>query len=133
MSKEEWEFNRIDPLMEEALNHAVEEGCDLRIRGVSDVAKDVTIWRASVEGSFFMAIAGVAELIKVVSLKQAKKFEKSGNKHKDGSPITWEDMAETLLTSSAMYLGYEIRIVGRCNLEEEAKAKAEEMSKYKEI
>jgi len=133
MSKEEWEFDRIDPLMEEALYHAVEEGCDLRISGVSDMSKDVTRWSVSTEGSFFMSIAGIAELIKAVSIKQAKELEKRGHKHKDGSPFTWEDIAEMLLTSSAAFLGYEIRVVGRCNLEEDAKAKAEEMSKYKEI
>lgn len=133
MRKDEWGFDWLDPLMEDALYRAVEDGCDLGIKGESDMAEGKTRWFAKTEGSFFMHIAGIAELIKAVAIKQAKSFEDRDRKHKDGTPITWEDVAEVLLVSSAAFLGFDIRVVGRCNLEEDAMAEAEEMSKYKEI
>ena len=81
-----------------------------------------------------MHIAAVAELIKYVSIKQAKKFERNGQTaNDDGTPTAWETIAETLIVSSAAFLGFEVRVVGKCDLKKESKEDLDEMSKYKEI
>ena len=131
MLPDEFEF---DPIEEEALKKAVAEGCDLSVRAESDMIHETTRFYTHVDGSFFMSIAGLAKLMEKVSRNAAAEFEKNNvTANDDGSPTRWEHVAETLLVSVAAYLGFDVRVVGRCNLEEDAKAKADEMSKYKEI
>ena len=131
MIPDEFDF---EPLEEEALKNAVAEGCNLSVRAESDMIHETTRFYTHVDGSFFMAIAGLAKLMEKVSKNAAAEFEERKiTANDDGSPTAWEHVAETLLVSVAAYLGFDIRVVGRCDLEEEARAEAEEFSKYREI
>lgn len=133
MKQDNWEddFDPINPALDGAVYDAVKEGCELRVKGVSDMVTNKTRWYVSKEGSFFMHIAAIAELIKYLAMEEAKDFERRGAKAKDGTPFTWEDIAETLIVSSAYFIGIELKVTGK--VDPEAKDESEDMSKYKEI
>ena len=134
MNKDDFE---LDPLNDPEYDHiksAIRKGCELGVKAETDMKSGKTHWLAFAEGSFVMHIAAVAELIKYVSIKQAKKFERTGQTaNDDGTPTAWETIAETLIVSSAAFLGFEVRVVGKCDLRKKSEEDLEDMSKYKEI
>lgn len=132
MKQDNWEddFDPIDPALDGAVYDAVKEGCELRVKGVSDMVTNKTRWYVGKEGSFFMHIAAIAELIKYLAMEKEKSFKKLGHTDKDGKPYTWEDIAETLIVSSAYFLGIEVKVTGKVDQEAEEE---EDMSKYREL
>lgn len=136
MNKDEWsnDFDWIDPILGKDIYDAVKGGCELRVKGTQDMDGNRTKWEVESEGSFFMHIAGIAELIRGLAITQARAFARRGvSANKDGSPTPWEDIAEMLIVSVAHYLGFNVTVTGRFDPEENIQKEMDEMSKYKEI
>lgn len=136
MNKDEWsnDFDWIDPILGKDIYDAVKGGCELRVKGTQDMDGNRTKWEVESEGSFFMHIAGIAELIRGLAITQARAFARRGvSANKDGSATPWEDIAEMLIVSVAHYLGFNVTVTGRFDPEENIQKEMDEMSKYKEI
>ena len=136
MSKEEWsnDCDWIDPILGKDIYDAVKGRCELRVKGTQDMAGNRTKWEIESDGSFFMHIAGIAELIRGLAIAQARAIARRGmSANKDGSTTPWEDIAEMLIVSVAHYLGFNVTVNGRFDPEEKIQKEMDEMSKYKEI
>lgn len=136
MNKDEWsnDFDWIDPILNKDIYDAVKGGCELHVKGTQDMAGNRTKWEIESEGTLFMQIGGLAELIHGLAIAQARALASRGmSANKDGAPTPWEDIAEMVIVAAAHYLGFNVTVTGRFDPDEKIQKEMDEMSKYKEI